>query len=317
MNSTRTPPLTKQYGLPHLLDPATPFTTVMALDAGLTADRLAALCAAGRVVRLFKGVYRPGSAVDSQRLRLQALALVVGPEYVVCDYSAAWVWRVDILPPGSHEDEPPVAMFRSRPGRLRNAFAASGERAMLSRDVTVRDGVRLTVPLRTACDCGRLLHRDRGFAALDALLGLGEFTRQELIFEVERFKGMRGVRQLRALAPLADGRAESPPESILRLRALDLGNRLPRMEPQVWVADDDGVLVHRLDLANEEHKLAFEYDGEEFHTTPEQRERDRRRRQWLRARGWVIVVFRREDLFGRLAYPEARMLAAYREALAR
>ncbi len=60
-------------------------------------------------------------------------------------------------------------------------------------------------------------------------------------------EGSDGSRPCVSLAPLADGRAESPPESILRLYWIDAG--LPRPVPQleVWV---DGLLIARLDLGN-------------------------------------------------------------------
>ncbi len=41
--------------------------------------------------------------------------------------------------------------------------------------------------------------------------------------EIGRFKGYRGVRQLRVLVPLGDGRSESPGESVLRLHWYDAG----------------------------------------------------------------------------------------------
>ena len=47
--------------------------------------------------------------------------------------------------------------------------------------------------------------------------------------EIGRFRGFRGVVQLRCLAPLGDGRAESPGESALRLHWYDAG--LPTPEP--------------------------------------------------------------------------------------
>jgi very-short-patch-repair endonuclease len=34
----------------------------------------------------------------------------------------------------------------------------------------------------------------------------------------------------------------------------------------------------------------IEYDGREFHTSPEQRENDRLRRKWLRDHGWKVIV---------------------------
>lgn len=108
---------------------------------------------------------------------------------------------------------------------------------------------------------------------------------------------MRGVVQLRVLAPLADPRAESPGESVLRLRWIDAG--LPPCRPQVKVRDRYGILRFYLDLGNERLRLGAEYDGREFHSSDEDRARDRRRRRWMREeQGWTIGVFRREDVFG-------------------
>ena len=95
------------------------------------------------------------------------------------------------------------------------------------------EGLRVTTPLRTACDLGRLLHRDQALAALDSLAALDAFTLAELSLATLRFPRYRGVRQLRVLVPLVDARAQSPGESILRLRWLDAG--LPRPECQVAV----------------------------------------------------------------------------------
>ena len=65
----------------------------------------------------------------------------------------------------------------SPPGyRLRNGLVASGERMLRPEDVVEIGGLRVTTPLRTACDLGRLLHRDQAFAAMDSLAGLGAFS---------------------------------------------------------------------------------------------------------------------------------------------
>jgi very-short-patch-repair endonuclease len=56
--------------------------------------------------------------------------------------------------------------------------------------------------------------------------------------------------------------------------------------------------MFRLDFAYVEIKLAVEYDGEAFHSSPEQQERDRARRDYLRGHGWTFVVLRKEHVFG-------------------
>jgi hypothetical protein len=68
----------------------------------------------------------------------------------------------------------------------------------------------------------------------------------------------RGTRRARRGVGLADGRAESPPESSLRV--------LPRLAgltpgPQYVVRDAEGRFVARVDLAFPEQRVAVEYDG--------------------------------------------------------
>jgi hypothetical protein len=183
---------------------------------------------------------------------------------------------------------------RHKPSRLRNGLCDSGSRMFLPSDVARVEGLNISTPLRTALDLGRFLHRDRAIGALDSVLRLGVFTKEELVAGVERFKGMRGVRQLRALAPVADGRSESPGESTLRLRWLD-NPSLPPPEPQISLRVN-GVEVYRIDLGVRELRYGCEYDGEEFH---QDEAADRRRRDDLRGRfGWDVEGVRKVNLTG-------------------
>ncbi|MGH3446027.1 MAG: endonuclease domain-containing protein, partial [Nocardioidaceae bacterium] len=138
-------------------------------------------------------------------------------------------------------------------------------------------------------------------AALDALLRVGEFTVEDILTELPRLKGHRWVTHLRELAPLADGRSESPAESRTRLLLLDAG--LPAPELQWSVLNVAGVAIYRLDLAYPKLLLAIEYDGQEFHSSVEQQEHDRKRRSRLRRMGWTIVVLTSDDVYG--ADPQA------------
>jgi hypothetical protein len=146
------------------------------------------------------------------------------------------------------------------------------------------------------------------------MLALDVFGTDELWDAVQRFRGMRGVRQLRGFAPLADGRAQSPGESILRLRWLDLLT-LPRPEPQIEVPGP-GEWSYWLDLGVRDLRYAAEYDGEEWHLrTPDQSARDSRRRGWLRQeRGWTIDPVTKDNLFGRTRDIEGILLNGVRDA---
>ena len=131
---------------------------------------------------------------------------------------------------------------------------------------------------------------------MDAVARLGAFSTEELLAGVERYARMRWVTTLREIAPPVDPRSESPAESVLRLRCLQVGEAA--LEPQVSVVEN-GVEIARLDLANRGLRLAIEYDGAEWHSDPHQREHDRRRREYLsRVHGWTFVVVVRDDLFG-------------------
>ena len=187
---------------------------------------------------------------------------------------------------------------------------AGGTRDLRPGDWTVIDGVRVTTPIRTAMDLGCKLDRRRGLAAMDALMRAYDFTVDDMMRMLPRYFRRRGVRRLRTIVGLADPRAESPPESWVRLEIVDRGLPLPAL--QHWVRID-GVPTYRLDLAYPHARVAVEYDGDEFHTTPEQRESDRLRRERLRELGWTIIVLTKADFAPDRADAWVRRL---REALA-
>ncbi len=277
-----------------------PFTHRDARAVGLTPQDLGWLCREGYLRRMIAGVYVAAQVPDSIEMRAEALRLVIPPDAVVTDRSAGWLHGAEmILAPGDHLAVPPVSVFVNRRGaRLRNGITASGQRFLSREDVMEVFGIKVTTPLRTACDLGRLLGRDAAFAALDTMLGLRVFDKEELWEETDRFRGMRGVIQLRAFVPLADPRSESPAEAITRLRWLDSGV-LPRPEPQIEV-ERPFRWSYRIDLGVEVLLFGLEYDGEEWHRrTPEQRARDKKRRTWLcDERGWLIEPVTKENVFG-------------------
>jgi len=52
----------------------------------------------------------------------------------------------------------------------------------------------------------------------------------------------------------------------------------------------EGVPIFRLDLAYPRARIAIEYDGEEFHSSPEDKQADSERRASLEGHGWVVIV---------------------------
>jgi hypothetical protein len=164
---------------------------------------------------------------------------------------------------------------------------AGGTRDLLPEDWLEIGGVRVTTPLRTTMDLGCTLSRRKALAAMDALMRAYGFSHADMRRLLPRYFRRRGVVQLRELLPLVDPRAESRGESWTRLEIHDRG--LPSPEPQYWVLVA-GAPTYRLDLAYPHARVAVEYDGEEFHSSDEDRAADRKRRRWLRDHGWTVIV---------------------------
>lgn len=290
-----------------------PFTTAKAVEVGVSKRLLADLVNRGVVRRVLHGVYVAAQVPDSLRLRVAALKLVVPAHAVVVDRTACWLHGVDALPRSAIYDLPDLEIFSQSQSRTRRSGIASGIRDLQPRDTEELEGLLVTTQLRTACDVGRQLWRYDAIGALDGLLRVG-VDRGELLAEIDRFKGYRGVRQIRELAPLADPRSESPPEAALRLHWIEAD--LPTPEPQIWVHDDDGTPRYRIDIGHREVRYGAEYFGEEFHDE-DLREADESRLNWLeKQRGWTMDVFDKNAVYGRRPDPFVTLRQGFAKARA-
>lgn len=289
-----------------------PFTKAEARALGVSRRSFDALLRSGLIRTVLREVYAVAQAPDDITLRTAALSLVLPPGAVIVDRTAAWLHGVDILPRTALTQAPPLDVVHMADTRMRRPEADGRRRGLIASDLTRVEGIPVTTALRTALDLGRLLWRFDALAALDGFLRAG-VPQDILIAEIGRFRRYRGVRQLRVLAPLADKRSESPGESALRLHWIDA--QLPRPELQIWIYDDDGTPLFRLDIGDPDCRYAAEYDGEEHHSSDEDREHDQSRRGWLREnRAWSIDAFDKEDVYARGAYPIPRLLSGHAEA---
>jgi very-short-patch-repair endonuclease len=127
---------------------------------------------------------------------------------------------------------------------------------------------------------------------LDGALRSGEITRSQLAgtLATRRF----GVRRLRAAAALADPRAESPYESLLRvLHVACEAHVVPQFK--LW---SGGRFVARGDLRLTRHRVFHEYDGADHREKDQQRE-DLGRDRAISAVGWVRRGYTDRELFRR------------------
>jgi very-short-patch-repair endonuclease len=167
-------------------------------------------------------------------------------------------------------------------------YAASQILGIHRRDLTdeEHDGTT-TALLRTVLDCAREIDLREALVVADAALRAG-LDHESLRTAAVQARGP-GAGGVRAVALLADARAESPIESCLRLIALPLA----RVEVQAVV-----VGVGRVDLLLDGW-LVVEGDGFEFHSTRAHYREDRRRGNALVALGYVVLRFSYEDVVHR------------------
>ncbi len=273
--------------------PGGPFTAKQAQAVGISRASLRLALEEGLVVRLMRSVYLPSDIDVTVHVRAAAARLVIGPTSVVVDRTAAWLWGVDCFRHAELDGLPALESCVLRGHQATERAEVDGvTRDLLPEDWVEVGGVRVTTPLRTAADLGCQLWAPHALGVVDALMRAHGFTRQDLQRLLRRYRRRRGVVQLRAVAALADPRAESPPESWVRWWIVEDG--LPCPEPQLWVVLD-GERV-RLDLAYARARVLVEYDGEEFHTSKEDRNHDERRREALRHAGWYVIVVDRTML---------------------
>jgi Protein of unknown function (DUF559)/Transcriptional regulator, AbiEi antitoxin len=273
--------------------PDHPFTTCQASALGITRKRLRNAVDQGEVRRVFTGVYARADLPDSTELRASAAGLVMNEHSVLCDRTAAWIHGIDVLRYAELDVIPPLETYVLRgrdPTDRHNCHG--GTRDLRPEDWQVIGGLRVTTPLRTALDLACKLRRREAMAALDAFAREFGVTVAQLRRLLVRYFRRRGVVQARELVPLTDGRIESARESWVNLEIHD--HALPAPEPQYWVLVD-GVPTYRVDFAYPHARVIVEYDGEEFHSKPEKKAADEKRREWLRRNGWRVIVVTKEN----------------------
>ncbi len=212
------------------------------------------------------------------------------------------LWDVGLV--GAADDVEVTPAAGSRAGAVPGVRGT--RRRLPAGEATVRRGVAVTTPLRTALDLGRIQPPDDAVIALDRFLGTGLVFLDGIRAAALHATG-RDCRRIRAAVDLADGLAESPQETRLRLLIHRAGLPRPVARYRIRV---DGRFVARPDFAWPEERLAVEYDGA-WHGEPGRFRRDRQRLNRLTAAGWRVLFVTAADL-----RDPARLIARIAQALA-
>jgi hypothetical protein len=237
--------------------------------------------------RVIHGVYSDPSIPLDHRLRCRAVALLMPPGLAIGGHSAAAWYGAPCA--AAHD---PVTVLRPPDVEWKGPRGVRVHRSQTPFDV-VRDAddVPVTPPLRTAWDTAALEPLGTAVAALDAMMRARSINSDELTAMTLTGVGQWGVAKVRRALDLVDPRAESPPESRVRV-ALVLAGLSP--VPQLDV-HEGGEWLGRVDLGFPEAKVAVEYEGA-YHFEDGQIVRDDVRYARLQAAGWTVIRVSAADL---------------------
>ncbi|MDD4866922.1 MAG: type IV toxin-antitoxin system AbiEi family antitoxin [Mycobacterium sp.] len=259
-----------------------PFSGRAALAAGmLTPYELRS-----RHVALHQDVYVPRGAELTAVSRAKAAWLRSRRRGILAGFSASALHGARWIDPGR-----PAAIIDTN--RRPTAGIQVWEERIEPDEVAVLDGMRVTVPARTALDLARRCPKSVAVAAIDALAQAVELKPADVELLAERYRGRRGIKTARAAIELVDGGAQSPKETWLRLLLLSAG--FPRPQTQIAVRDELGWTRAYLDMGWEDIKVAVEYDGDQHRSDRRQYVKDIRRLETLQRLGWIVVRVIAED----------------------
>lgn len=236
------------------------------------------------LVKIFPAIYSRG--VPDALTRLRGVDLRCGEHVAVCLGTAAAIFGFDT------EDVTDLHVLNPEGHCLRDHIGLVVHRRE-GAPLSIYRGRPLTTPAWTAVEVARSLGRPRALATLDAALRSQAVDRRVLLAAADVQAGRRGIVTVRELIPMARPEAESPMESEARLVMLDGG--LPEPLLQYEIVDRDGRLW-RVDFAWPDRRVAVEYDGFDWHSSPEALRKDRQKRAALEEIDWRILSIVSDDV---------------------
>ena len=153
-------------------------------------------------------------------------------------------------------------------------------------------GLPVTSPVRTVADLGRRLVLTEAVVIIDMALHRGLVRTEELTEWASLRSRFRGIAGLLKAVRFADGKAESPMET--RLRMLLVLGGLPKPDVQPELEDETGWVIARADLYYASHRLVIEYDGATHQTSVAA---DNRRQNRLIEAGYKLLRFTAIDIW--------------------
>ncbi|WP_370617259.1 type IV toxin-antitoxin system AbiEi family antitoxin domain-containing protein [Mumia sp. Pv 4-285] len=277
------------------------FTTAEARDHGYGPGLLRAARARGGITKVRYGAWAPATSyerltvTEQYAVRCLAVADKLGPGAVLTHHSAIAVRRLPLVAVDLSVVH--VTRLDQRNGRT-IAGVQFHEGSIPDGEVSDVDGRPVSGLARAVWESASLAHVRSGVVLMDAALQRGLVDRDQLERAEGRHRGWRGSPRASAALAFADGRAESPGESLGRwmFHVFDL----PKPELQYDVFNEDGVFLGRADYAWPEWRHLGEFDGLRKYLRPYKEGDD--------ASAVVVAEKRREELMCGQRYGMSRLI---------
>jgi very-short-patch-repair endonuclease len=266
-------------------------TLAQARRAGFTADEVHRLCRKGRWRRLSRTTYlaRPDAPeAVLRRARIRSAVASLGRAACAVLDTAAELHHLAGLR-RSEQIHVSLPGCCARPRRRSQPELVVHQLVVPRAHLVHVDGITVTSPLRTVADNLLVVNRYDGVSLLDSALNLGLLADDELPAILPLLRGRRGAVAARTRLPEADGRAQSPLETRVRLRCVD--GRVAPEQLQHEIRDVHGYLLGVADLAWLRARLLCEADGRGPHGGADAIYADRQRQNLLTNAGWRILRF--------------------------
>jgi very-short-patch-repair endonuclease len=255
------------------------------LAAGLTHSAIGRAADAGRLRRVFRGVYAVGHVALRREGWWMAALLGCGEGAALSHRSAATVWGFlagPVLP-----IDVTTASARGR----KHAQITTHRTSLHPLDALLIDDLRVTTPSRTIVDLASMLRGRALREVVERAQDVRRFDPEDLHGTLARAGRRRGNRRLEDLVKLMAPDNDNARSHLERLfLALTRAAKVPR--PVI----NEQIGGRSRDFAWPDHRLAVETDGHRYHSSREAKRRDNRRDRELTALGWRPVRFTYEEI---------------------
>jgi very-short-patch-repair endonuclease len=275
------------------------------LELGLTASAIRHRIASGRLHPVWRGVYAVGRPQLSRHGLWMAALLACGAEAVLSHESAAALWGILPVAPGSMiHVSVPLGVVRSRPG-----ITAHRRAKLRKADVARRDRIPVTGPVCTLVDLAAQPAREDLEAVVNQADKLDLVNPETLRRALDQIDPRPGVRRLRELL---DRRTFTLTDSELERRLLPLARRAGLPLPIAGAR----VNGFKVDFWWPALGLVVETDGLRYHRTAAQQTRDHLRDQAHSAAGMTPLRFTHAQVRYEPGHVEATLKAVARRLAA-